>query len=399
MNHPIVPNSPSDCKPRPAPPNESGLPIAGAGAIIRGKVGEDLGKKRKGYIFAPEPTHHGRHFLLWVLAIVTVLVLILFTLNFVNNHQVELVSMRLTVQNLPEDLENWSILHISDLHGQEIGDGQSAIARAISGKNYSCVVFTGDMVGVDGNVQPFLDLLAVLPQDVPKFLIAGDSDPALIDTKAHASLSVFADWVQRAQDAGVTVLDEPLSITRGKSTIWFVPEYLYSLDLDSMETAYQSQLDDLNQHLTSLTPDQAAQKRAAEYQLEKIGRLREIKQNMTTTKDIQIAVTHTPLTADYMTTMMNWQGKDEPFALRHASLILAGHYCGGQWRIPGVGAVYVPEMGWWPADQQTVGLDYLSGIPQYISPGLGASDYYAWQPGRLFNAPTVTLIYLTNRIV
>ena len=44
------------------------------------------------------------------------------------------------------------------------------------------------------------------------------------------------------------------------------------------------------------------------------------------------------------------------------------------------------------------GLDYLSGIPQYISPGLGASDYYRWQPGRLFNSPTVTMIALTARI-
>lgn len=355
--------------------------------------------KRKGYIFAPEPTHHGRNFLIWVLVIVAVLALGVLTLNFVNNNQVVLDTYRLTVQNLPNDLENWSILHISDLHGQSIGQGQSAVARAISGKSYSCVVFTGDMVGKDGDVQPFLDLLAILPQDVPKFLIAGDSDPGLMDTTAHGSLSVFADWVTRAQEAGVTVLDEPLSITRGKSRIWFVPEYFYSLDLDSTQTAYQAQLDNLNAQTIALSPDQAAQKRAAEYQLEKIARLREVKQAMTTTSDVQIAVTHAPLTADYVSTLLSWQGKDEAFSLRHAALVLAGHYCAGQWRLPGLGAIHVPDLGWWPEDSLITGLDYVGGLPQHISPGLGASDDYPWQPGRLFNAPTVTLLYLTNKIV
>ena len=30
-----------------------------------------------------------------------------------------------------DDLENWSILHISDLHGQQVGSGQSAIRKAL----------------------------------------------------------------------------------------------------------------------------------------------------------------------------------------------------------------------------------------------------------------------------
>lgn len=357
-----------------------------------------MGRRRRknAYIFASDKeTHHVRHFLLWLLAIVLVGAALFFTTNFVTNHQVKLETLKVTVHNLPDDLENWSILHIADLHGAEIGKNQSAIKQALGTKAYSSVVITGDMLGPDGDVQPFLDLLALLPSDVPKFMITGDSDPTLVDMRAHGSLSVFADWVQQVQAIGVTVLDEPLMLTRGKSNIWFVPEYLYSLDLDSMHNAYQSQLDGLNANATSLTADQAAQKRAVEYQLGKIERLRTINSTMTD-KDIQIAVTHTPLTRQYVSTMVQWQGKDKPFALRNAALVLAGHYCGGQWRIPGKGALYVPELGWFPDDSLIQGLDYVSGIPQYISPGLGPSDDYPWMPGRVFNAPTITLIYLTN---
>ena len=83
--------------------------------------------------------------------------------------------------------------------------------------------------------------------------------------------------------------------------------------------------------------------------------------------------------------------------MRYASLILAGHYNGGQWRIPFKGAIYVPELGWFPDDELVQGLSYPAGIPQYISPGLGSDPHYTTQPGRLFNGPKITRIVLTRR--
>lgn len=131
------------------------------------------------YIFSSErPRHRGRRALLWLMGILLLLLIMIGTMNFVFNHQVTLARQSVTVQNLPEDLESWSILHISDLNGQEIGEGQSAIRKAIELRRYSCVVMTGDMVGKKGDVQPLLDLIALLPSDVPKMLVPGDNDPA-----------------------------------------------------------------------------------------------------------------------------------------------------------------------------------------------------------------------------
>ena len=112
--------------------------------------------------------------------------------------------------------------------------------------------------------------------------------------------------------------------------------------------------------------------------------------------DIQIVLTHTPLTGEYVRDMITWGGKEDIFALRYAALILAGHYNGGQWRLPFIGAVYVPELGWFPEDSEVQGLSYLNGIPQYISPGQGSDPHYTWQPGRLFNSPVITRITLTR---
>ena len=89
--------------------------------------------------------------------------------------------------------------------------------------------------------------------------------------------------------------------------------------------------------------------------------------------------------------------KDNVYSLRYASLILAGHYNGGQWRIPFVGAIYVPELGWFPKDQEIQGLSYVNGIPQYISPGMGSDPHYEHQPGRVFNNPVITKITLTRK--
>ena len=356
---------------------------------------------RSRYIFATEkPKHKGRRFLLGVLITLVLLVLITVLYNYVTNRSVRYDSLKITVRSLPEDLESFTILHISDLQGRELGHEQSAILRAVGSPRVSCVVFTGDMIGEKGDVRPFLELVRGLPQNTEKFLITGDEDPTFTDAQAHSSLSAYADWAEEVRAAGVTILDEPAKLTRGKRDLWLVPEYLYSLDLNGMESTYTHQLKALEGAETSeagLTPDQAAQKRVIQYELDRIGRIREIKSSMTA-KDIQIAVTHAPLTADYVTTMFSWQSKNEVFSLRSVSLILAGHYCGGGWRVPGKGAVYVEDLGWWPDDGLITGLGYVAGIPQYISPGLSSMGSASPLPGRLFNQPAVTLIRLTSRL-
>lgn len=358
-----------------------------------------MGRKRKNpYIFAPRrQTHHVRNFFLWLAALIAVGALAVFILNLASNNQVEYLTQRITVESLPRDLESFSILHLSDLHAAQLGPGGSALKKVITQRNVSCIVLTGDMVGEKGDAGPLMQLLDMTPPDVQVYLLAGDSDPPPLDPTAHDSLSPYASWLEAAVNRGAVYLDEPYPLVRGKSTLWLVPEYLYSLDLVSTEAAYRAQLEGLRAGDLLLTPDQAAQLRVVEYQLDKLDRIR-AKLSQMTEQDIQVAVTHTPLTEDYVSTMLAWTEKEEIFSFHRVSLVLAGHYCGGQWRLPGAGALYCPAYGWFPPEELIVGLDYLDGIPQYISPGLGASPYYTLQPGRLFNSPAMTYLQLTSQI-
>ena len=356
-------------------------------------------RERNQYIFAPDHRRRERdRRSVWktLLVFLPLLAAGLLISNFIVSNHVRLEQVRLTVLNLPEDLEEYSILHISDLHGAELGEKQKAIASALGSVRYSCVVMTGDMLGSGGEVQPLLDLIALMPAGTPKYYIPGDTDGSFLDSTPHGTLSVYQSWAEKLLDAGVVLLDRPVSETRGKGTIWFVPEELYTLDLDQMREVYRGQLADMNRNATALDAADAARKRVVEYELARMDEIA-ASRALFAPEHIQVVLTHTPLTRDYIRDMILWGNKDDFFSLRYAGLILAGHYNGGQWRLPLKGAVYVPELGWFPEDSLVRGLSFLEGIPQYISPGLGSDPHYEHQPGRVFNSPAVTLITLTRR--
>jgi len=354
-------------------------------------------REKNQYIFASEMNRgHGHKVRNTILLILPILILTVWVLNITVSRRVTLEELRLTVLNLPDDLESYSILHLSDLHGARYGEKQKAFATALGTTRYSCVVMTGDMLGKDGDVEPLLELVALMPPDTPKFLIPGDTDGSLTESKAHSSLSVYADWAEKLTAAGVQILDVPVLVTREKGRIWFVPEELYAMDLESTQKIFQKQIRDLNDRATSLTADDAARLRALEYEVKRIDTLKEMRKEFLPT-DIQVVLTHTPLTREYVHDLVSWGEKEDPFSMRYAGLILAGHYNGGQWRLPFVGAIYVPELGWFPEDSLVQGLNYLEGIPQYVSPGLGSDPHYEYQPGRVFNPPVMTRIVLTRK--
>ena len=355
-------------------------------------------REKNQYIFASEVgrKQRGHRIRNAVLLIIPLIIVSILVANFMVSRQVKVEEIRLTILNLPADLEGFTILHLSDLHGARYGEEQKAIQSALQNIRYSCVVMTGDMLGENGDTKPLLELNAVLKSDVPKYLIPGDTEEAPVDSQAHSSLSVYAEWAEEIQAAGITLLEEPALITREKGRIWFVPEELYALDTDRMLGVYGRQLKELQERATSLSADDAAKIRALEHEIALLERLQETRKTFLAT-DIQVALTHTPLTEEYVRDLVSWSGKEDFFSLRYTGLILAGHNNGGQWRIPFVGAIYVPELGWFPPDELVQGLSYPEGIPQHISPGLGSDPRYQYQPGRLFNPPMITRIVLTSK--
>lgn len=352
-------------------------------------------RPKNAYVFAPERSIGSRYgCLILLLLFLAVAIAAVVVISLSNNSQIAIETEKVTIWGLESKLENTAILHLSDLNGASF---KLSALQALGKKSYQAAVLTGDMVGKNGDYQPLLDLIAQLRPNVPVLFIAGDSDPAPILTTAHGSPSVYSDWVQAAMDAGAIYLDAPYALeTSSGRTLWFCPEHQYSLDTASARTGYAYQRQQITANGLANTPDGAAMLRALDYYTGVLDRL-ETAQKTMKEKDLQILVSHYPLThftlqnhADYL--------QDSVMSLTHVDLALAGHYCGGQWLVPLMDtALYVPGLGWFPEASQYRGLNWVGNIPQNITPGLGASDYYTFMPGRVFNKPTATLISLTGK--
>ena len=364
-----------------------------------------MAARRGGLLFAPRKKRHpGR----WIAALLFLLSLgIALGLNAVNNSYVSLVKQQVSIAQLHTRLEGFTILHISDLHGRYFGDQQERLYQLIRLERYHAVCLTGDMTSKAGDPDALLALLDRIPSDIPVFLIAGDEDPEPLNSRV-LSADVKADFIRLSEEKGAVYLDSPYKVEFQGQAVWFCPASLFTTDLQAAAFALNERREELEAQALAgfMGPEEEAALRAVIYQLEALKRSEEAGQEMKD-DDLYVLLSHFPLDSEDVAGLqtgerlerrsINFPGK--------VSLILAGHWNNGQWRLPVLGPVYLPRQGWgnkdWmPEGKEVAGLSAVLGVPQYISPGLGVSVAYPrWMPMRLFNRPQITLLELTDRLI
>jgi len=334
-----------------------------------------------------------------IFALVLAIMVISLLANETISRNLTLQTARIPVLGLDKTYESFSVLHIGDLHATASVTGLEDWRALLFTRRFDAVVFSGDMVGKSGDFGPMISLietLKIIKPTVPIYFLAGDDDPIPLDSTYRGTPEVYASWVLAARSAGAIYLDAPVSQPIGKLNVWFAPEYLYTVDAKRMlgSLAYQKQ--EMEAQGLPYETEGGARYRALLAQLDAMERTVEAL-NAMTDKDMQIAVCHAPLSVDYMRTAVEWAPLDHPFSIRRVNLVMAGHYVSGQWRLLGLGPVYVPEVGWFPGDAGVVGLQRVNSVNQYITGGLGASSFNPL-PGRLFNPPNASLLTFTARI-
>lgn len=346
------------------------------------------------------------HFTFPGFILLTVIVLCL-ALLMMDNASISVEKVTVSVVGLNKDLEGYTILQLSDLHGRRFGAQQNSLLKTINAQNYNLILMSGDMVGKKGDPEPLYEILDGLKSKKPVYFIAGDSDPnpllsEIRDTPGTLEERVLSDWVLGAEARGATYLDAPEHIKVGSGSIYLTPEYQLSLNIsDHMRTLTEQRTME-EQAVISGEDDGRSTLPFTEYRLGLITQLQETA-NAMTAEDVHIALAHYPPTVDYINTTQQLNVSGDQSYLRPVDLALAGHYCGGVWRLPFLGALYIPaeqapRHGWFPDQGSVMGLSSLGGTNLYISPGLGATDDI-WLPKfRLFNSPTITLITLTSAL-
>ncbi len=333
--------------------------------------------------------------------IIASIVILALTLTFFNNKNIQVENVTVSIAGLSDDLEGYTICLISDLHGREFGTRQATLLRAINGENYDMMIMAGDMIGEKGDAQPMYDLLDGLTGNKPVYFVAGDSDPGPLRDKPNVvegTLEEFVleDWVLGAADRGAIYLDAPESLTVDDSVIWLTPESMLNVESSSTVSTLNAQA---YMESNEVLEDKQAAYDALPFTSYRQQNMLELQTDILEmeTNDLHISVAHIPPYSAPRTS----DGTDG--YLPTVDLIVAGHYCGGVWRVPVLGAVYIPSVeaprhGWFPGRNEAEGLRMLGSANMYITGGLGVTDKVYLPDFRLNNQPKVTLLHLTAKL-
>lgn len=231
---------------------------------------------------------------------------------------------------LPADLEGFTILHLSDVHHGRylLPEYLEAVREAARGLEHDAVAFTGDFIHRGEPVEGLADWLGGFRFGSEAFAVLGNHD--LLDHQVPALKAAISS-------AGLRLLGgESALVRRGSAAVAFA-----GIDYQNWWRPF---------------PVEEARRRIPE-------------------GAVPVLITHTPCLF--------------PRAARAGfALVLCGHTHGGQVRVPGVGALFVPAR---------YGRRYQMGLYQdgrsflHVHPGMGGPP-----PWRLACPPEITRLILTR---
>lgn len=329
--------------------------------------------------------------------------LALIVLVFMNNSNLKVKEETVTVVGLAPDLEDYKMLVISDLNGRRFGDEQSSLLRTINNLDYDSVFFLGDMIGESGDPEPFYELLEGIPSSKEMYFICGDADPGPFvdsprDITGTLSQLVLEDWILGAIERGAVYVDSPTSLPVGSSTIWLTPSTLMNLEATELLSTWKEQTEQEEEGVISGLEADYETLPATTYRCRVAQNFYDVVDSMKE-DDFHMFLSHEVPSDKSISAVSEHESSDGKY-LPAADLILAGHYCGGVWKLPILGAFYVPDNmmarnGWFPAQEDVEGLSASGESQIYISGGLSTNSAVSVMPFRLLNQPEITVLTLT----
>lgn len=237
---------------------------------------------------------------------------------------------QVAIRALPPAFEGFTILHLSDLHEKEFGRAGEQLVNLIRDEHFDMVAITGDLViGNRPRLTPALELIAGLRaiSNCPFYSVPGNHD---------WRLGRGAEFNARLRESGVRVLSNSSAILeRGKDRVWIIGVDDPVTSRDRLDLALRG------------TDDRSP----------------------------RLLLAHAP--------------QLYPQAVRNGlDLLLVGHTHGGQIRIPLLGALFVPGMGFFP--RWDYGLYKSGATTMIVSGGLGESGL----PIRVNIRPELSLVTL-----
>lgn len=273
--------------------------------------------------------------IIWTLSLLLAIIFFLFD----QNNRMEISFIEIKDSQLPAKFKNYKILHISDLHNKNFGKKQEKLIKEIVEISPDLIVITGDLIDRRRyNEEISLQLIQGIVDIAPIYLVSGN----------HEWWSGKWNSLRpKLEQYGVKVLgNSRYTIEKdGESILIFGIE-----DPAKYTGGYQEKEAYLEEDLKSVVGERYKDK-------------------------FSILLAHRP-------------EKFKTYSKYGVNLIFSGHAHGGQFRIPGIGGIWVPGQGFLP--KYTSGMYQLGNSKMIVSRGLGNSIF----PQRLFNRPELVVVTL-----
>ncbi len=226
-------------------------------------------------------------------------------------------------------LEGFRITQISDLHNKEFGKDNCRLLALTEAQMPDLIVITGDLIfGYRPEPEKALDAAGRLAKLAPCYYVTGNHEHRMSREKQER-------FYRDLEERGVFLLrNEAVSLGMGEGF------RLVGIDANLVRT-------DMLRELMAGRP----------------------------AEELNILLSHKP---DYA----------KEYEKAGVDLVLTGHAHGGQWRLPGIGAVYAPGQGIFP--KYTAGMYRLGNTVMCVSRGLGDSIV----PLRIENKPEIVTVIL-----
>ena len=273
-----------------------------------------------------------------ILTLISLFFIILIAWTLLGNTALEVNEYEIVSDRIPQGFDGFRIAQISDLHNEELGEGNSNLIELLSQTDPDIIVLTGDLIDSrQTDIGIALDFARQIIKIAPVYYVSGNHE---------ARVNEYEDLKIGLTEVGVVVLEnQKVNITREVESITliglddpsFKEDYLFG---DSESVARQA-IDDLQNESDGYT----------------------------------ILLSHRPELFDlYVDTVMD--------------LVFCGHAHGGQFRLPFIGGLVAPNQGFFP--KYDAGQFTEENTTMIVSRGVGNSII----PIRFCNRPEIVVVML-----
>lgn len=266
--------------------------------------------------------------------IIGIIVIILGGFFYWQNNGIVVTKMLFENSKIPKEFEGFKIVHLSDLHNKEFGEGQKKLMKKIQESNPDLIVFTGDLIDHSKSEKGDESFINSIKDIAPVLYVSGNHE---------AWSGKYDSLLNKLKDAGITVLDNE------RTKIEKDGKYIEIIGIQDPAFFNNDNKKSFEEELKKLVKEED--------------------------NNFKVLLSHRPELMDL-------------YVHNDLDLVFSGHVHGGQFRMPFVGGVLAPNRSLFP--KYTSGMHSINNTSMIISRGLGNSII----PIRIFNRPEIIEVTL-----